>query len=149
MLLEVLLHLLLLIADAFAGLLCILMNFWVASVGALNDINAVIKGRPRVRPATPIARKNATAGCATGPVGPFISALILTDGLLSLAGIYLGGECLTCANGFTGDGPDVGILHLSTDGCLEHLLEDLALVSGCARLRLAVIREKGAKPARR
>ncbi len=44
MLLEVLLHLLLLIADAFDGLLCILMNSWVASVGALNDINAIIKG---------------------------------------------------------------------------------------------------------
>ncbi len=98
-----------------------------------------------MRPATPIATKNATAGCATGPVGPFISALILTDGLLGLAGIYLSGECLTCANGFTGDGPDVGILHLGTDGCLEHLLEDLALVSGRARLQLAVIGEMGAK----
>jgi hypothetical protein len=144
-LLEVLLHLLLLIVDAFDGLLCILMNSWVASIGALNDINAVIKGQPRVRPATPIAMKNAIAGCATRPVGPFISTLILTDGLLSLAGIYLGGECLTCANGFTGDGPDVGILHLGTDGCLEHLLEDLALVSGCVHLRLAVIGEMGAK----
>jgi hypothetical protein len=144
-LLEVLLHLLPLIADAFDGLLCILMNSWVASIGALNDINTVIKGQPRVRSATPIATKNATAGCATGLVGPFISALILTDGLLGLAGIYLGGECLTCANGFTGDGPDVGILHLGTDGCLEHLLEDLALVSGCASLQLAVIGEMGAK----
>ncbi len=93
--------------------------------------------------------KNATAGCATGLVGPFISALILTDGLLGLAGIYLGGECLTCANGFTGNGPDIGILHLGMNGCLEHLLEDLALVGGHARLRLAVFGEMGAKPARR
>jgi hypothetical protein len=144
-LLEVLLHLLPLIADAFDGLLCILMNSCVASIGALNDINAIIKGRPRVRPATPIAMKDVTAGCATGPVLPFISALILTDGLFGLAGIYLGGECLTCTKFFTGDGPDVGILHLGTDGCLEHLLEDLALVSGRARLQLAVIGEMGAK----
>jgi hypothetical protein len=28
----------------------------------------------------------------------------------------------------------VCILHLVVDGCLEHLLEDLALVSGHARL---------------
>ena len=73
----------------------------------------------------------------------------LTDGLLSLAGIYLGGECLTCANGFTGNGPDVGILRLGVVGCLEHLLEDLALVSGCACLELAVIGEWVQKPARR
>ncbi len=142
---EVLLLLLLLIADAFDVLLCILMNSWVASIGAPNDINAVLEDRPRVRSATPIARKNAMAGCATGLVGPFISTFILTDGLLGLAGIYLGRECLTCANGFTGDGPDVGILHLGTDGCLEHLLEDLALVGGRVHLRLAVVREMGAK----
>ncbi len=87
-----------------------------------------------MRSGTPIATKRATAGCATRLVGPLISALILTDGLLGLAGIYLGRECLTCANGFTGDGPAVCILHLVVDGCLEHLLEDLALVSGHARL---------------
>jgi hypothetical protein len=98
-----------------------------------------------MRSTTPIAMKNATAGRATGLVGPFISTLILTDGLLGLAGIYLGRECLTCTNGFTGDGPDIGILHLGTDGCLEHLLEDLALVSGREHLQLAVIGEMGAK----
>ncbi len=98
-----------------------------------------------MRSATPIATKNATAGCATRLVGPFISALILTDGLLGLAGIDLGRECLTCTNGFTGNGPDVGILHLGMDGCLEHLLEDIALVGGRARLQLAVVGEMGAK----
>ncbi len=38
MLLEVLLLLLPLIADAFNGLLCILVNSWVASIGEPNDI---------------------------------------------------------------------------------------------------------------
>ena len=56
----------------------------------------------------------------------------------------LGQRSLTCANGFTGNGPDIGILHLDMDGCLEHLLEDLVLVSGRARLQLAVVREMGA-----
>ncbi len=37
---------------------------------------------------------------------------------------------MTCANGFTGYGPDVGILRLGADGCLEHLLKDLLMVSG-------------------
>ena len=134
-LLEVLLLLLPLIADAFNGLLCVLVNPWVASVGASNDINTALKGPPSVRSTTPIAMKNVTAGHATGLVGPFISALILTDGLLSLAGIYLGGKCLPCATGFTsGNGPDVSILHLGTDGCLEHLMEGFALVSGRVHL---------------
>ena len=134
-LLEVLLLLLPLIADAFNGLLCILVNPWVASVGASNDINTQGSTKREVRHTHSNEEYHVTAGHATGLVGPFISALILTDGLLSLAGIYLGKECLPCATGFTsGDGPDVSILHLGTDGCLEHLMEGFALVSGRVHL---------------
>jgi hypothetical protein len=49
--------------------------------------------------------------------------------------------CLTRANGLTGNCPDVGVLRLDTNGGLEHILEDLALVSGCLRLQLAVVGE--------
>ncbi len=142
-LLKVLLLLLLFMADAFEGLLSILINSQVASIGAPNDINVILESRPRVRSSTPIATKRATAGCDTKLLGPLISALVVTDGLLGLVGIYLGRECLTCANGFTGNGPGVGILRLGADGCLEHLLEDLALVSGLVRLQFAVIGEMG------
>ena len=107
-LLEVLLLLLPLAEDAFDGLLlCILVSSRVACVRTLDDINAILKSRPRVRPATPIATKRAMAAHAAGLVGPFIPTCIMTNGLLSLAGIYLGGECVTCTNGFTGDGPEL------------------------------------------
>ena len=43
-LLEILLLLCLLIVDVFDGLLCILVNSWVASVGAPNDINSILEG---------------------------------------------------------------------------------------------------------
>jgi hypothetical protein len=78
-------------------------------------------------------------GCAARLVGPLIPAFVFTDGLLSLAGINLGREYLTSANGLTGKCPDVGILHLSANGRLEHFLEDLALVSGHSCLQLALV----------
>ncbi len=104
-----------------------------------------------MRPATPIATKLTMTGCAARLVGPLIPAFVFSDGLLSLAGINCGGECLTSANGLTGNCPIVGVLHLNTNGGLEHFLEDLALVSGCLRLQLAVVRKvctKAGKEAR-
>jgi hypothetical protein len=93
----------------------------------------------------------ATTGCAAGLVGSLIPAFVFTDGLLSLAGINLGGDCLTNANGLTGNCPDVGILHLGMNGGLEHFMEDLALVSGRLCLQLAKVVEvctKASKEAR-
>ncbi len=58
----------------------------------------------------------------------------MSDGSFSLACIDLVGECLTCADGLTSNGPYVVVLHLSLDGGLEHILEDLALVSSRALL---------------
>ncbi len=144
-LLEVLLLLLPLIVDAFDGLFCILMKSTVACIGAPDDIHAILLSQPRVRSATQIATKLTMAGCAAGLVGPLIPAFVFTDDLLSLAGINLGRECLTSTNSLTGDCPDVGVLCLGTNGGLEHFLEDLALVSGRARLRLAVVGEVGTK----
>ncbi len=138
-LLKVMLLLFPLIADAFDGLLCMLVSFRVACIGASNDIDAILLSQPRVRPATPIATKLATIDCATGLVGPLILNFVFTDSLLSLAGINLGGECLTSAIGLTGNCPDVGVLCLGTNGGLEHFLEDLALVSDRLRLQLAVV----------
>ena len=89
-LLKVLLLFLLLIVDVFNSLLIILINSRVASIGEPNDINAIFNGRPWVRSPTPIATKRATAGCANGLVGPLISTLVVTDGLLGLADMYLG-----------------------------------------------------------
>ncbi len=83
-----------------------------------------------MRPATPIATKLAMTGCAARLVGPLIPTFVSANSLLSLAGINLGGECLTGANGLTSDCPDVGVLRLGTNGGLEHFLKDLTLVSG-------------------
>ncbi len=131
--------------DAFDGLPCILVNSRVACIGASDDINAILLSQPRVRSVTPIATKLASNGCAAGLVGLLIPAFVFTDGLLSLGDINLGGECLTSANSLTGDCPDVGVLCLGTNGGLEHFLEDLALVSSRACLRLAVVGEVGTK----
>ncbi len=89
-----------------------------------------------MRPATPIPTKLDTTDCASGLVGPLIPDFEFTDGLLSLAGINLGQECLTGAYGLTSDCPDVGVLHLGTNGGLEHFLKDLALMIGHLRLDL-------------
>ncbi len=78
---------------------------------------------------TPVAAKGAAAGHAAGLVGTVIPTLVLRDGLLSLAGIYAGGECLTGTKGFTSNGPDIGVLRFGAYGGLEHILEDLSLVS--------------------
>ncbi len=85
------------------------------------------------------------AGHAAGLVGSVIPTFIMSDGLLSLAGIDLGGECLTGANSFTSDCPDVGVLRLGAYGGLEHFLKNLALVSCRALLQLTVVGEVGTK----
>jgi hypothetical protein len=69
----------------------------------------------------------------------------MRDGLLSLAGIDLGRECLTGTESLTSDRPDVGVLRFGTYGGLEHFLKDLALVSCRAFLRLTVVGEVGTK----
>ena len=136
MLLGVLLLLLPLVADAFNRILCILLNPWVARVRALDDINAVLERGPRVRSTTPLATKGAAAGRAARLVGTVIPTLVMRDGLLSLAGIYLGGECLTGTEGLTSNcpGPDVSVLRFCAYGGLEHILKDLGLVSSHAFL---------------
>jgi len=98
-----------------------------------------------VRSTTPVATKGAATGRAAGLVGTVIPTLVLRDGLLSLAGIYLGGECLTGTEGLTSDCPDVGVLRFCTYGGLEHILKDLALVSSRAFLRLTVVGDVGTK----
>ena len=96
-----------------------------------------------MRSTIPIAMKGVAAGRAAGLVGTVIPTLVMRDGLLSLAGIYLGGECLTGTEGLTSNCPDVGVLCFCTYGGLEHILKDLALVSGRAFLRLTVVGEVG------
>jgi hypothetical protein len=121
------------------------LNPWVARVRALDDINAVLERGPRVRSTTSIATKGAAAGRAARLVGTVIPTLVLRDGLFSLAGIYLGGECLTGTEGLTSNCPDVGVLRFGAYGGLEHILKDLALVSSRAFLRLTVVGEVGTK----
>jgi len=122
------------------------LNPWVARIRALDDINAVLKRGLRVRSTTPIATKGAAAGRAARLVGTVIPTLVLKDGLFSLAGIYLGGECLTGTKDLTSNHcPDVGVLRFGAYGGLEHILKDLGLVSSRAFLRLTVVGEMGTK----
>jgi len=122
-LLGVLLLLLPLIADSFNCLLCILLNSRIACIRTLDDINAVLERGPWVRSATPVATYGAAAGRAAGLVETVIPTLVIGDGLLSLAGIYLGGECLTSTKSLTSDCPDDGVLRFRTYGGLEHVLK--------------------------
>ena len=69
----------------------------------------------------------------------------MRDGLLSLTGIYLGGECLAGTEGLTSNCPDVGVLRFSAYGGLEHILKDPALVSRRAFLGLTVVGKVGTK----
>jgi hypothetical protein len=115
-----------LITDPLDGLCSILMDARIASVGAFDDVDAVFKNQPRMRSTTPVTMKKAMAGHAVGLVRPVIPSTVTSDGSFSLACIDLGGECLTCADGLTSDGPYVVVLRLGLDGRVEHILEDLA-----------------------
>ena len=52
---------------------------------------------------------------------------------------------MTGTESLTSDCPDVGVLRFRTYGGLEHVLKDLALVSGRAFMRLTVVGEVGTK----
>ena len=51
-----------LVTDLFDGLLSVLMDARIASVGAFDDVDAVFKNQPRMRSTTPITTKKAMAG---------------------------------------------------------------------------------------
>jgi hypothetical protein len=108
-------------------------------------MNAVLKRGPWVRSTKPVAAKGAEAGRAAALVGTVIPTLVLRDGLLSLAGIYVGGKCLTGTKGLTSNGPDIGVLRFGAYGGLEHIMKDLLLVSSHAVLQLTVVVEVGTK----
>ncbi len=57
-----------LVTDPFNGLLSVLMDARIASVGAFDDVDAVFNNRPRMRSTTPVTTKKATAGHAVGLV---------------------------------------------------------------------------------
>jgi hypothetical protein len=123
-----------LVTDQLDGLLSVLMDALIASVRVFDDLDAVFKNRPRVRSPTPVTTKKATAGHAVGLVRPVIPSPVTSDGSFGLAHIDLGRECPTCADGLTSNGPYVVVLRLGSDGGLEHILEDLTLVSSHALL---------------
>ena len=85
------------------------------------------------------------AGGAAGLVGTVIPTLVMRNGLLSLAGIDLGGECLAGTESLTSDCPDVGVLCFCSYCSLAHVLKDLALVGRRAFLQLTVVGEVGTK----
>jgi hypothetical protein len=53
-----------LVTDPFDGLLIVLMDAQIASIGAFDDVDAVFKNPPRMRSTTPVTTKKATAGRA-------------------------------------------------------------------------------------
>jgi hypothetical protein len=136
---------LLLVLDSFNGLLSILMDARIACIGAFDDIDAVFKNQPRMRSTTPVTTKRAMAGRAVGLVRPVIPSTVTRNGSFGLAGIDLGGKCLTCTNSLTSDGPDVVVLRLGLDGGFEHILENPMLVSSRALLGLTIVGEVGTK----
>ncbi len=81
----------------------------------------------------------------SGLVGTVFPTLVMRNGLLSLAGIDLGRECLAGTKGLTSNCPDVGVLRFRLFCGLEHVLKDLALVGCRAFLRLTVVGEVGTK----
>jgi hypothetical protein len=71
--------------------------------------------------------------CAIRFVRPILPTAITSySPLLSLACIDLSRESLTATNSLAGNGPGVVVLRFGVGGRLEHLLEDLKLLGGCA-----------------
>ncbi len=114
MLCELLLFLFLLIPNALDDFLGILVDAWVASIGAFDHVDSILEKRPRMWPATAIATKRAFRSTAR-PAKP-VRAIVLAvagDGLFCLTGIDLGSEGLTTkTTSLQGNGPDIVILHL-------------------------------------
>jgi hypothetical protein len=64
-----------------------------------------------------------------------------SDGILSFYGTNFGREYSNYYNSLTSNGPDGVVLHFGADDGLEHLLVDFALVSDCACLQVALVKE--------
>jgi hypothetical protein len=125
------------------------MDFGVSSIGgALDHIGSIIKGIPRVGPATSVAAKGALSASSTCGVGTLILSAILGKCPLGLADTNLGLKCLTwgLAYGFAPKGPYISILSFGFHHSLHHCFQSLALMGGSESLKNATIGEVTAKP---
>ncbi len=133
---ELLLFLFLLVFNVLDDFLGILVDAWVASIGAFDHIDSILKKKPQMWPTAAIATKRAFQSTARSV--RFFGAVVVAvadDGLLCLTGIDLGSEGLTAEiTSLQGDGPDIVILRLGAKRGLEHFLKDLPLVHGSAIL---------------
>ncbi len=108
---EILLFLFALVPNRLDDFLDVLMNAWVASIGAFDHVDSIIEKRPRMWPTTAVAIKRAFWSTAR-PVGAIVIT-VAGDGLFLLTGIDLGCEGLTAkTTSLQGDGPDIVILCL-------------------------------------
>jgi hypothetical protein len=97
-----------------------------------------------VRFVTTIATKWEVPQSDIGVVG-LVPTAVTIHSLLSLACFDLNRESLADTDSLTGNGPDVVAFCFGTNGRLEHLMEDLALMGGHVLLQLAEVREVSAK----
>ena len=67
-LLRIMLTFLPLVTNPFNGLVSVLMDAQIASIGAFDDGDVIFMNQPRMRSTTPITTKKATAGHAVGLV---------------------------------------------------------------------------------
>ncbi len=108
MLHEVLLLLLAFGADGINDFLCVLVNAWVACVGAFDHVNAVSKERPWVRSSATIATKRALVGRIGLLRVVVVVTAVAVDGFLGQTGVSLSRESLTTKPlSFTNNGPDI------------------------------------------
>ncbi len=137
---EIKLLLLTLVADTLNDLLGIVNNAWVVWVGAFDDMNAILKKRPRVRFPTTITARRSPRKCQRLVRASIVTAAIVLDCFLRLTGVDLGGESLAAkAIYLAGNNPDIVVLPLGTKSCLVHFFKDFTLVNGGTILGLAIV----------
>ncbi len=104
------------VLNALDDFLGVLPDASVASIGAFDHMNSILKKRSRMWPATAIPIKRAFQ--STARPARFVGAVVVTvagDGLLRLTGIDLGSEGLTAeTTSLQGYGPDIVIVRLGT-----------------------------------